>query len=316
MKALALLGICLAAQGKSALPSAAKGLRIHEWGVFHIEKAGCKATGGGEAPTFIQRVETKLPQLSPDPEFNTEAKEPILHIYAPEAMPLHVEVSFPDSRPTLAWPKAQAARKGSTPCLSWDLQVAGRVQEKQPEADPLPKVPEEHWISTVRKVGSNLVRSGKDAERFLFYEGELTYQSICHASSSKQPNRVTCWGTGVREAWVLRGGEKSLRNAHVTQVPPPMRCDMGAPACREWELEESSGEALQAELSKTLVAEGLSKEEAGALLTIWIPELTKPGLRLVYVLPRAEYDRLLPIRFCPQPEELQRVGLVVQEISP
>ena len=40
------------------------------------------------------------------------------------------------------------------------------------------------------------------------------------------------------------------------------------------------------------------------------------GPRLVHVLPRAEYDRLLPIRFTPQPEELVRVGLVVQEVSP
>ena len=79
---------------------------------------------------------------------------------------------------------------------------------------------------------------------------------------------------------------------------------------------EATRERLQEELLNPLTRAGLSKAEAEALLTIWIPELLKPGLRLVYVLPRAEYDRLLPIRFTPQPEELQRVGLVVQEIAP
>ncbi len=316
-----LLCLCLTAYGdldkvgKKRPEGPVKGLRIHEWGVFHIVKDGCKAAGGGEAPAFIQRVPAELPPLALNPAArpNTVAKEPILHIYAPEAMALHVEVSFPTGKPTLAWPAAQAGLKPCAasgpgiPRLAWDLQVDGELKEGEPHP---PEMLQEHWISGVRKVGSDLLCSGEDVEHFLFYEGELKHKSTLHVGFG-DPNLVTVNGrTESTEAWVLRGEEKTLSKCHLVNLSAPREDPpMGT-------LEGTTPADLQAELLKALVTAGLSEAEAGALLTIWMPELTKPGTRLAYVLSREEYDRLLPIHFSPEPEELRRVGLVVQEISP
>ncbi len=281
-----------------------KGLRIHEWGVFAAGKAG----GGGEPPTFVQRVPKGLPEAAAPAPIGggpVQAREPVLHVYAPGPCCLRVEVSFPLGRPTLAWPRAEAGLRSQVPVLSWRLDVGG-----QEGAQP-PKVPEDHWMAAARKAGGDLLRTpdGKDAERFLFYEGELKRDSslkIVHEQGGMGPPRFRLSGEGPREIWIV-AGRKELLRAHLEK-----RDAQPTPG----DLEAVEAAVLQAELAQALTSAGLSEAEASALLGVWMPELVKPGERLVYLLPREEYDRLLPIAFDPMPEELVRVGLVLEEVNP
>jgi hypothetical protein len=56
------------------------------------------------------------------------------------------------------------------------------------------------------------------------------------------------------------------------------------------------------------VRAGLFKDEAQAMLDTWKNGyLRTPGLRLLYVLPRSEVDRALPLQMTPAPEKLERV---------
>ncbi len=321
---LCVTAMCLGKQAPASPaspPPILKGLKIHEWGVFLAGAGQTQAGGGGEPPAFIQRI--KLPSSASQPNAHP-VKEPVLHIYAPEPLNLRVTVDFPPGGlPTLAWPPAEASQiedprmclhVPGKPCwsrLAWDLQVGGAKE------DLLRKVPENHWISAARAVGSDiLAKRGRsdpqDAERFLFYEGNVPLQAQVRIRDLVHPG-ITVGACrfdsdGPTEAWcILWGG------------PPPFVFHATAlvknPSGKASELVQGCDEKpLDAQLTPALLQAGLSEAEAKALLTIWIPELTKPGTRLVYLLPRADYDRLLPITFDPAPEELHRVGLVIQEI--
>ena len=53
---------------------------------------------------------------------------------------------------------------------------------------------------------------------------------------------------------------------------------------------------------------GLNKDEAVAMVRTWEHGYLKvPGLRLLYVLPRAEVDQILPITMTPSPDKFERV---------
>ena len=315
---LALLALALSSQARGicVLESPAeppangtvlKGLRIHEWGVFLLGGKGVHAGAGGEPPTFIQRVEMPS-EPAPEPE-PLSVDKPVLHIYAPKPIDLEVRVAFPGGTPKLAWPRGTPVWTGcqeKAPGISWSLKVGGEG-EPQP-----PKVPDGHWIGLTRKVGSDRVCAGNDVERFLFYEGAVGNLQV-GVSVDRDGQGCMLSSATVDEAWLLEAGDGSLACLHDGKLitPPGMMRKRGfVPA------KGTSKEALRAEFDKVLATAGLSDKESAAVLDIWMPELVKPGKRLVYVLPREEYDRLLPIVFDPMPEELKRVGLVIQEIQP
>lgn len=301
------LSLALAAWAKSPLIQeqrpgngpVLKGLRIHEWGVFLTGKEGARTSAGGEAPTFVQRVQ--MPPRPVDDPDGPCAEKPVLHVYPPRPLELSVHVSFPGGSPTLAWPRGNAGWM-EDPALSWTLRAGG----EEAGDDPLPpKVPDSHWIARARRTPAAILRSGRDAEHFLFYEGKVDRIQDVQAREGKGGLEVL--SDVARSVWSLDCGGKALRFGRADDV-------FKTQGWVEATAREAAPEALRGELDGALKAAGLSEAEAGIVLDIWMPELVRPGRRLVYLLPREEYDRLLPISFDPMPEELERVGLVVQEL--
>jgi hypothetical protein len=56
-----------------------------------------------------------------------------------------------------------------------------------------------------------------------------------------------------------------------------------------------------------LVDAGLYRAEADAMLATWRDDWWEPGLRVLYVVPRADVDARLPLTLDPAPKELVRV---------
>jgi hypothetical protein len=74
-------------------------------------------------------------------------------------------------------------------------------------------------------------------------------------------------------------------------------------------------EALAREVTRALVAEGLYEDEARAMVRTWAPTwFADEGTRVLYILPRATTDAILPIRITPTPTELVRVLVGRQDI--
>jgi hypothetical protein len=65
-------------------------------------------------------------------------------------------------------------------------------------------------------------------------------------------------------------------------------------------------EALADDLTRTLVADGLYEKEARAMVETWRTSWFEEGTRLIYLVPRQDIDRLLPLTVSPKPADVAR----------
>jgi hypothetical protein len=65
--------------------------------------------------------------------------------------------------------------------------------------------------------------------------------------------------------------------------------------------------AFEADLAGLLVAEGLYDAEARAMIDTWRDTWSADGVRVLYLVPRAFTDAVLPLRIAPAPADMVRV---------
>lgn len=285
-----------------------KGLKVHEWGVFVVGENEAQAAAGGAPLEFIRRVEMPDQDLRRGGGGDAGPALPILHVYAASPVRLKVEVAFSQGGPTLAWPEPalswtlKEGSKGSLwPTLTWEVQAGGKNGPEPPE------VPRDHWVDTLRKLGASrlTMADGMAAEDFLFYEGRVSnFRNLVRLEAATEGQAILK-SAGVPEAWYVLSDGKALRVCRATRMT----------GSESEALRTLESAAFQVELAGSLVKAGLTQKEAEALLGIWMGEFTKPGKRILYLLPRGEYDRMLPICITPKPEETVRVGLVLEEVG-
>jgi hypothetical protein len=75
---------------------------------------------------------------------------------------------------------------------------------------------------------------------------------------------------------------------------------------KEPELDDTRHE-LRRDLEAILVAQGLYRREAQAMIETWRDTWFEDGTRVFYVQPRAEVDRILPLQIEPTPAAVARV---------
>jgi hypothetical protein len=143
-----------------------------------------------------------------------------------------------------------------------------------------------------------------EQEKFLFYRGVGTFPPpvTVRADSGSKVRVANAAGgrvTGVVLVAVRNGrvGFRELSNLDVGQEVAAMLPETaGGPA--------ELGKAMQ----RALVAAGLYEREAQAMVKTWDHAwFREEGTRLLYILPRARTDELLPLTMTPTPTELTRV---------
>jgi hypothetical protein len=80
------------------------------------------------------------------------------------------------------------------------------------------------------------------------------------------------------------------------------------------ESQQSSLMALQKDLERILVAEGLYPKEAQAMIETWRDSWFEEGTRLFYIVPKRAIDSILPLDIQPAPAEIARVFVGRMEI--
>jgi hypothetical protein len=189
--------------------------------------------------------------------------------------------------------------------LEWDVELIPTSEA----APPVPAVEAGHPWQLAREVRAAFLRTTGDApesERYLFYRGLGRMQLPIAVRAMEE-------GFGLVEnesdhdiaaAFVLEmgaGGQGrflALGPLHAHEVRP-FRLE-GKPAAIVPRLEEAVHTAL--------VAHGLFADEATAMVKTWSETwFAAEGTRVVYVIPRAVTDAILPLRIEPAPDTLVRV---------
>ncbi|MBI4606363.1 MAG: hypothetical protein HY721_30730 [Planctomycetes bacterium] len=231
--------------------------------------------------------------------------------------------------------------------LEWRGLRVGYGAAVEGEPPPLPETAGQgpgSWWARLRRVPSTPVALRGGREGFLFYDGSMRLASpvlVAWADASRRALRVRTrdflalprledWPRFLLDALKSHGEEHRPATGHVPGAFV-VRKDAGrpargrllanlpsrsAPATVPLDALDLEGEALEAKLLEVLAAEGLTREEATALVDVWRPELlAAEGLRVLTVLPRWLYDAVLPIEVVPAPVELVRVGVLWKDCS-
>jgi hypothetical protein len=202
------------------------------------------------------------------------------------------------------------------PALHWK-----NVEILPPSADPasLPRENSGSHYYAARETDASLLRTTSDGkaetEKFLFYRGVAGFVA---------PLTVKPVGDDAAQVSLTNSGPEELRNLFVYEVRADGRLawmpvlKLAPDETQAVALSQATGsgaDSLAAALRSALVREGLYEKEAAAMVKTWESSwFNERGMRVLYTLPRAWTDRVLPLTVTPVPTSIERVMVARAEI--
>ena len=287
-------------------------LVAHEWGTFttiageHGEQLEWSPLQGpSDLPCFVERFRNFRGKGFIPATVRMET--PVIYFYAPRQTTVDVTVKFPRGLVTEWYPRA--AVTPVTPLADAPLKEAGFVSTATwsrvtvmpggPERFPTEAAPSHYYAA--RRTDASPVRVGDQAEKFLFYRGvarvTLPLWATVSADGAAQVTGPDARPLGTLVRFDRRNGKlgyevRRVADARARFAPPPMTGNL---------------DTLSTQLEGILTSEGLYPREARAMVDTWRDSWFEEGTRLLYIVPRATIDALLPLKVTPQPVETARV---------
>lgn len=290
---------------------------VHEWGTFTSMQTSEGKTLDGmhhedePLPSFVHSrlfgsENSKGVEMLPEP-VTQKMETPILYFHSDIARDVTVRVDFPKGVISQWYPRAEfwapgnyemkGMRDGS---MTWKVRV-----DPELDRDAIPKVDKDDIWAPSREVDVPALTAGDERERFIFYRGLGRFELPLRVTSDKALHLRNDGAIAIPAAYLLitdaKGGSVvslgALAPGQVLDVPVPVAVP-GIPAFLQ---------AARAALTTGLLASGLTDQETAAMVNTWTRSwFQTPGLRVLYVLPRAWTDELLPIDIAPKPDQLVR----------
>lgn len=334
--ALAAAGLCWAAVSAVAgSPPDPGKLIVHEWGTFLAVQGSDGVTLGGmveseeRLPDFVRQraYEGRSP-------FTYKMETPVTYFYVDRPRSVQVRVAMNGGVLTHWFPAVQSfgppTVKGKPAPANTFLDWA--TVELTPDTCcatvgpnlPVPGLRPVAWGDTwrfVRETDSALVRVAQrgrvtEAEKFLFYRGvgalDLPLRAeFVHTRTRRLPNLTlhNRGKDGIEGIFWLQVDKGAIHFEALPGLAGGAECSLGdryadKPAMP---LAEGVPQAKQA-LAAALVRAGLYPKEAQAMVNNWERSYFQTeGLRVLYIVPRARVDEIIPIQIKPAPDQLERV---------
>jgi hypothetical protein len=310
--------LLIAAPRHSRQASVDPDLSAHEWGTFTsiagldgqpVDWLPVQLLGKPELPSFVEHFQGAPKAIL---RGTLRMETPVIYFYAPHETSVSVRVSFAKGFITEWYPHASHLLP-STPIpnnalykphpdgsIAWDsITVAPNLDVSFPRGKAA-----SHYYSARETSATPLSvkgPAGDQNEKFLFYRGVSTVS--LHLSAKVLPsgaiqldNRT---GRPIPAAILFeRRGNKlgyhiftSVQGQSVLE-PPTVSGTL---------------DSLHSDLENILVAQGLFRDEAHAMVETWGDSWFEEGSRLFYIVPRATVDSILPLSITPAPSQLVRV---------
>ena len=328
------------AQGRTVEPD----LTVHEWGTFTtiagnngtaVEWTPLSGIWPPPNPTDAKNVKLSSPLSTSDlPSFvehfgfagfkaglrgTIRMETPVLYFYSPHDLTVSVNVSFAKGLITEWYPHASNFSKpeGFSPAslnkqdgngtISWNavhIELAQNVE--------FPRERVEHHYYAARETSAVPVRvaspAGDQHEKFLFYRG-VSAASVPMSARVMPNGNVVVSNLGKDEipSVILfeRRGEKlgyrisNNLQSQFTLDPPELNANI---------------DTLFSDLEVLLMAQGLYREEAHAMVQTWRSSWFEEGSRLFYIVPPSYVNGVLPLTINPAPAQTVRVFIGRMEL--
>jgi hypothetical protein len=314
----------------------------HEWGTFTSVQGGdgialeWNPLVITELPGFVYdhrtggRGDAELVSKSAYPRLQ-RMETPVIYFYSEQERTVDVGVTFPQGAITEWYPQttqlgtndARRFAQGKSTALYWDgMQILPRGKQAE-TSPPLPGDKSGSHYYAARETDANVVRvsNGPQAkveqERFLFYRGVGSFKAPLQVRLSQDEEYLDLVNTGSEELTPLfvlnirkAGGVGSIEgkflHVHGLKVGESKTVELH-PRENYMSLADLRPRIME-RMQGALVRQGLYEREAAAMVKTWEDSwFGEEGLRVLYLLPRAWTDRILPLQLKPAPRELARV---------
>jgi hypothetical protein len=338
-------GLVLAGAEERA-PASDAGFVVHEWGTFtSMQGADGVALEGlsreeEPLPEFVySRSKVRDCPLRdkgwkglevPAQHVTQKMETPVIYFHSPTRRVARVRVDFMRGLISQWYPVSdllgppEGARdagpldvsKVERSFLQWDVEV-------RPEGEAAPgEVPDvsgkDPWAfardvraSWLRTLPRKPPRAGPvEAERYLFYRGLGSFPMPLSATAERG-GKLTISNAGevpVGPTFVLEVDGARGRVAESGPVPARGAARVELRGGDFWGPIDDVERKLEAWVGERLVREGLADDEARAMVRTWSRSWFKSeGVRVIWIVPRATVDALLPLSIDPKPDALVRV---------
>jgi hypothetical protein len=293
------------------------GLTVHEWGTF-TSIAGrdgqavqwSPLTGSTDLPGFVEHFQNA--GFKRGLRGTVRMETPVIYLYDPREETVSVKVAFRKGVITEWYPRASRVEPRANlfdgtlyqqhpdGSISWDSVTLSPMVRAE-----FPRESQDSHYYAARMTSSTplLVKTpaGEQQEKFLFYRGVSTFSvplaaklttagklQIENHSEEEIPNTILFERRGEKVGYRVGG---VLERDAVLDLP------------------ELTGtiDDLGRELEGMLVARGLYQDEAHAMVETWRGSWFEEGSRLLYIVPRALVDGVLPLSINPAPGQTVRV---------
>ena len=301
---------------------------------------------GNDLPRFVNELTPSIARLLSKPNIRAiqRMETPVTYFYTPVERDVSVSVEFPDGLLTEFYPPVSACRPAMPPqtfpppadppavpttggLLDWgrvhliptetlrpplaDEELSrrfGRELERRlaPPADGFPHYDEARATdSAIVRVRRGVGAAALDHfEKFLFYRGLGNFDLPVTAREAADGTfeLTNAGGLPVRSVFHVHVDGEAVRFRRHDAAGPGETLRLDLPE------EATDLAALSAAMTASLVAEGLYEKEAAAMVACWRSSwFGEPGSRVLYMVPQAATDELLPLHVSPEPTETVRV---------
>lgn len=242
---------------------------------------------------------------------------PVIYFYTRSPIDVNVNVRFPEGVVTETYPGPVSTfpNQRDTATIA-NGNTTFQVHVSTAQSGPIPNVPRDNIYSHARNVDSNIVTSGRETEKFIFYRGIGRFQPRLGIESVGSGLTIRARTGYVPQAAFLVHVDSELRTQGMNLGQMSVERVVSIPIEQMARLRNHSvspnreflqSGALRNSMISALITSGLNRDEAVAMLDTWENGYLKvPGLRLLYILPRNEVDQVLPLTLTPAPRSLVR----------
>jgi hypothetical protein len=288
-------------------------LIVHEWGTF-TSIAGDDGNAllwlpiatKSDLPTFVEHFRNT--NVKGGLRGTVRMETPVIYFYSARQVTVAARVSFLSGLITEWFPHASQVQPADSQPLLFQPQTTGSIRWDAITVSPTATATLRHEITSshyyaARETSANIVSvqtsAGNQLEKFLFYRGVSLVAPPLSAKvlAAGQLQLKSNASEGTTIILFERRGDKlgyrvsSLDRDAIMETP------------------STSGtlDSLYLDFEDTLVAQGLYRDEAHAMLETWRDSWFGEGSRLFYIVPRRFVDTVLPLSIHPTATGVIRV---------
>ena len=279
----------------------ANDLIVHEWGTFTsiAGKNGQAQTwrplnGTSDLPSFVYKT-TNAQNCKICTWAQVRMETPVLYFYADHEVEANVKVAFPQGKVTEWFPTANV---GNT-FIEWNnihINPKSEICYQQEAKDS-------HYYPARETDAAPLaIQNGQktEYEKFLFYRGAGNFDLPLSVQLSNDQIKIKSAvpaQLGTIFLFENKAGKIGFQAINLSR--------------QETTIERSaltqSITTVFTELEKSLLAQGLYPKEAQAMIKTWRDSWFEEGLRIFYLTPPVDTEKILPLTVTPRPTKIVRV---------